>query len=39
MLCYVITMVKVSNMSGAGNRHFYYLQMTAIIIKDINMKK
>jgi len=31
--------VKVCNRSCADNRHFYDLQMTANIIKDINMKK
>jgi len=32
-------LVQVCNRSGADNRHFYDLQMTANIIKDINMKK
>jgi len=32
-------MVKVSDTLGGGNRHFFYLKMTANIIKDINMKK
>jgi len=31
--------VKASNRSGADNRRFYDLQMTANIIKDIDMEK
>jgi len=32
-------LAKVCNTSGADNHHFYDLQMTANIIKDVNMKK
>jgi len=29
-------LVKVSNRSGADNRHFYDLRMTTNIVKDVN---